>query len=135
MEADMTVRAVEVLNEAAKLFPKNGEIEVQIAQLYLQMEKPKDALRHAQLAIAKGNFETTKPFNVHYLAAYTAYDLGEIDEANKAILAAEKFPEAAKDAQFPKLKNVIAEAIAEREAKEKEKSSKDAPAKKTASVR
>ncbi len=138
LEADQPQQAVNVLMEAAKLFPKTSEIEVQIAQIYLQMEKTRDALRHAKLAITKNNFETTKPFSVHYLVAYTAYDLGEIDEAQKAIESAEKFPEAQKDAQLPKLKNVVAEAISEREAKKKEKEDakgKNAPAKKTASAK
>ncbi|MBI5690377.1 MAG: hypothetical protein HZC55_09785 [Verrucomicrobia bacterium] len=128
MEANMTVRAVEVLQEAAKLFPKNGEIEMQIAQLYIQMEKNRDALRHAKEAVKKGNFEGTKPFAAHYLIAYTAYDLGEIDEAHTAVLAAEKFEEAKKDPQFPRLKGVILEAIAEREAKKSEKPKTDAKA-------
>ncbi len=130
LEADMNMRAAEVLEEAGRLFPKNGEIEVQIAQIFLQMEKTREALKHAKTAIAKGNFETTKPFAVHYLVAYTAYELGEVDEAHAAILAAEKFPEAPKDAQLPKLKNVIIEAINEREAKAKEASKPKSAAKK-----
>jgi tetratricopeptide (TPR) repeat protein len=125
MEANQNDNAIKVLNEAAKLFPKNGEIEVQIAQIYMQMEKPKEGLQHAKAALAKGNFESTKPFSVHYLVAYIAYDLGDIEEASKAIAAAEKFPEASKDPQFPKLKGVINEALAERESKAKEKDQKD----------
>jgi hypothetical protein len=46
-----------------------------------------------------------------------------IDEAMQALNQAEKIdPQtAAKDAQFPKLKGVVVEAIAERDAKAKEK--------------
>jgi hypothetical protein len=47
--------------------------------------------------------------------------LGEIDEANRAAVEASKFAEAKADAQFPKLKNVIAEALTEREMKKGEK--------------
>ena len=118
-----------MLKEATKLFPKNGEIEVQIAQIYIQLENNREGLKHATEAVRKGNFELTKPFSVHYLRAYTAYDLGEIDIANEAATAAAKFPEAEKDAQFPKLKNVIAEAINEREAKKSEKAKTAAPKK------
>jgi tetratricopeptide (TPR) repeat protein len=128
-EANLPVRAIEVLKEATKLFPKNGEIEVQIAQIYIQLENNREGLKHATEAVRKGNFELTKPFSVHYLRAYTAYDLGEIDIANEAATAAAKFPEAEKDAQFPKLKNVIAEAINEREAKKSEKAKTAAPKK------
>jgi tetratricopeptide (TPR) repeat protein len=125
LEANLNTQAVTVLQEAAKLFPKNSEIEVQIAQIYLQMEKTKEAMQHAKLAIAKGNFETTKPYSVHYLIAYTAYELGMLDEALAAISEAEKFPEAAKDAQLPKLKNVVTEAINERQAAKESKDAKD----------
>lgn len=124
LEANMNQKAVEVLKEASGLFPKNGEIEVQIAQIYIQMENNRDALRHAKEAARKGNFEGTKPFSVYYLIAYTAYDLGEVDEAAAAIETASKYEEAKKDPQFPKLKNVILEAIAEREAKKSDKAPK-----------
>jgi tetratricopeptide (TPR) repeat protein len=134
VEANQNENALKVLDEAAKLFPKNSEIEVQISQIYMQMEKSKEALQHVKSAIAKGNFETTKPFSVHYLAAYIAYDLGDIDDAAKSIALAEKFPEASKDPQFPKLKGVIAEALAERESKAKEAEQKKTAAKKTASL-
>jgi predicted Zn-dependent protease len=121
LEANMNQRAIDVLKEASKLFPKNGEIEMQIAQIYIQMENNREALKHAKLAAAKGNFERTKPFAAYYLIAYTAYDLGELDEANRAAIEASKFAESKADAQFPKLKNVIAEALTEREMKKGEK--------------
>src|SRR5688500_147434 len=118
-EADMNDQAIAVLKEATTLFPKNGEIEVQIAQIYIQMEKSKEAFQHAKAAVAKGNFEGTKPYSVHYLIAYTAYELGLMDDAHKAILEAEKFEESKKDQQFARLKDVVTEAIAERDSKNK----------------
>jgi tetratricopeptide (TPR) repeat protein len=125
LEANMNARAIEVLQEASRLFPKNGEIELQVAQIHIQMENNKEALRHAKLAAEKGNFERTKPFSVYYLIAYTAYDMGEIDEAKAAVEKAGQFEESKKDAQFPRLKGVIDEAIAEREARKSEKSKND----------
>ncbi|MGH7960000.1 MAG: tetratricopeptide repeat protein, partial [Opitutaceae bacterium] len=116
-EADMNEQAVAVLKEASALFPKNGEIEVQIAQIYIQMEKSKEAFEHAKAAVARGNFEGTKPYSVHYLIAYTAYELGRMDDAYKAIQEAEKFEESRKDPQFARLKEVVTEAIAERDTK------------------
>ena len=98
-----------------------AEIELQIAQIHIQMENNKEALRHAKLAAQKGNFERTKPFSVYYLIAYTAYDMGEIDEAKAAVDKAGQFEEAKKDAQFPRLKGVIEEALAEREARKSDK--------------
>jgi len=121
LEANMNDRAIEVLNEASHLFPKNGEIELQIAQIHIQTENNKLALKHAKSAAQKGNFERTKPFSVYYLIAYTAYDMGEIDEAKAAVEKAGQFEESKKDAQFPRLKGVIDEAIAERESRKSEK--------------
>jgi len=134
-EANMNTQAIAVLEEGAKLFPTRGEIEVQIAQIYLQLEKTRPAYEHAKAAVAKGNFDGTKPYSVNYLVAYTAYELGEIDAANAAIAACEKFEEHKKDAQFPRLRDVVREAIAEREAKKKEKTKADSVPKKTATNR
>ncbi len=131
-EATLNARAIEVLKEAAGLFPKSGEIEMQIAQLYIQMENNREGLKHAKIAVKKGSLEATKPFNAYYLIAYTAYDLGEIDEAHEAVIAASKYPEAEKDAQFPRLKGVILEAIAERQAKKEEKAKAESDPKKKA---
>lgn len=128
LEADQNNRAIEVLKEASNLFPKNGEIEYQIAQIYLQQENTREALAHAKAAAAKGNFEATKPFSIWYLIAYTSFDLDDIDGAQQAIAKCEQFPEAAKDPQFPKLKNVIAEKIAERDIKKQEKDNPKAKA-------
>lgn len=132
-EANLNDKAVQVLEEATKLFPTNGELEVQIAQIYIQMEKTKEAFQHAKAAMTKGNLEGTKPYGVAYLMAYTAYELGDIDEANAAIAAAEKFEESKKDQQFARLKEVVREALAEREAKNKPKEATP-PAKKAASL-
>lgn len=130
-EANQNVRAIEVLKEATTLFPKSGEIEMQIAQLYIQMENNREGLKHAKMAVTKGGLESTKPFNAHYLIAYTAYDLGEIDEAHEAVMNAAKYKEdAEKDSQFPRLKGVILEALAEREAKKAEKAKLESTPKK-----
>lgn len=130
-EANLNTQAVAVLEEATKLFPKNGELELQIANIYIQMEKSREANKHAKLAIAKGNFEaTTKPYNVLYLQAYTSYELGELDEAAKALEAASKYPEAEKDSQFARLKEVVRDALEEIASRNKPKEDpKKAPAK------
>lgn len=133
-EANLNERAIEVLTEAGKLFPKNGDIELMISQIYLQMEKTKEAHNHAKAAIAKGNFESAKPYAVHYLVAYTAYELGDIDGAMQAIEQCEKYPEELKkDQQLPKLRDVVKEAIQDRESKKQTKDKADT--KKTASAR
>ncbi len=120
-EANQNDAAIKVLKEATQLFPKNGEIEFNIALIYYSIEKNRECFQSAKAAAAKGNFETTKPYAVYYLMAYTAFDLGELDEALSAITAAEKFEEHKKDSQFARLKEVITEAVAERDAKNRPK--------------
>lgn len=117
-ENNQPVQAIAALQEGADLFPTNGEIEMQLAELHFQREEIKATLQHAQAAVAKGHFETTKPFSVYYLIAYTAFDLGLLDEAQAAIAAAEKFPEdVQRDAQFSDLKAAVNEAIVKRDTK------------------
>ena len=129
-EANQNETAINVLKEATKLFPKNGEMEINIAQIYLQQDKTREALQHAEFAQAKGNFETTKPYGVHYLIAYTAYELGDLDKASKALEAAEKFEEHKKDPQFTRLKEVVQGELAERAEKAEKTAKKNAPASK-----
>ncbi|MDP3070123.1 MAG: hypothetical protein Q8N18_07520 [Opitutaceae bacterium] len=120
-EANLYQQAVTVLKEATALFPTNGELEVQIAQIYLQMEKTREAFTHAKLAVSKGNFKDTKPYGVHYLRAYTAYELGDLEESMKALEEAQKFSEHEKDTQFARLKEVVGEALNEKAEKAKAK--------------
>ena len=133
-EANQNDSAINVLKEATKLFPKNGEMEFQIALIHLSMEKTRDALTHAKLAAGKGNFEGTKPYSVYYLIAFTAYELGDFDESNKALDAAEKFEEHKKDPQFGRLREVVRDAITERENKNRPKEA-PAPKKDAATVK
>ena len=124
-DGNLPTQAIAALQEAAGLFPQNGEIEMQLAHLYLQMENTSAALEHAQAAVQKGHFETTTPFAVYYLIAYFAHDLGRLEEAQKAVAAAEQYPaEAEKLADFPRLKAMIVEAIAEHERHTKEPAQK-----------
>lgn len=131
-EAYMNKEAIAVLKEAVTLFPQNGEIEMQLAQLHLQTDDMALVLQHAKAAAAKGNFETVKPFAVQHLIAHAAYVLGQLEDAQAAIAEAEKFPaDAAKDPQFPRLKEAIRDSLTAREieaAKSHEK--KPAPAEK-----
>lgn len=131
LEANLNDQAIKVLKEATQLFPNNSELEVQIAQIYLQMEKTADALTHARLAIKKNKFETTKPYSIHYLIAYASYELGKLEDSLAAITEAEKFPEAKSDAQLPKLKTVVSDTLREKEEAKKKPTDKKAPGNET----
>ena len=89
------MKAIDALKEGTKVFPKSGQLELQIAHAYTSLEKPEDALRHAQAAIAKGNL--SKPFQAYLSVSYTAYQLKKFDIALEAAKKAAEFPEGAKD--------------------------------------
>jgi tetratricopeptide (TPR) repeat protein len=112
-QANQELTAINVLGEAAKLFPTNGQIELTIGEIYRQLERTKDAYTHYQEAVRRGNLE--KPALVYQLLAYAAFELEEFDEALKAVTEAGKFPGAEKDSQLKNLKGAIQGAIQERE--------------------
>jgi predicted Zn-dependent protease len=89
-------KAVEILKEAAKVFPKSGQIEYQIAQVYFTIDKYKEAFEHMKVCEAKGG--TEKPHIGWLFYAYLALDLKEYDEAIKAVAEAAKYPEAKTEA-------------------------------------
>jgi len=107
------LQAISVLAEAAKLYPKNGQIDYLIGEIYRQIEKTRDAQKYYREAVNKGGLD--KPYVVYQLLAYAAFELGEFDEALNAAKKAIEFPESKKDAQLPRLKQAIEDAIKERE--------------------
>ena len=49
---DQPFQAVEALKEAAKRFPKSGQIDYQVAQIYYSLEKPQEAYQSLVTAVA-----------------------------------------------------------------------------------
>ncbi len=106
-------KAIDVLATAAKAYPKSGQIEYQIAQIYYTLDKPVEAIVHLQACIAKGS--TSKPHQAYLFLAYLSYEQKKFDTALEAATRAMETPEGAKEAK--KMKSAIEEAIKEREAK------------------
>jgi tetratricopeptide (TPR) repeat protein len=90
------MKAIHLLEDAAKVFPHSGPIEYQIAQIYSGIDRPKEALEHIKLCVANGG--TEKPHVGWLFYAWLAYDLKKYDDAMKAAQEAAKYPEAAKEA-------------------------------------
>ncbi|MBI2496763.1 MAG: hypothetical protein HYV75_02145 [Opitutae bacterium] len=90
-------KSIDTLKNAAKAFPKSGQIEFMIAQAYHSLDKPAEALPHLQAAVAKG--ELQKPHSVYLFLAYIGYELKRFDIALEAAKKAATYPEGAKDAQ------------------------------------
>lgn len=107
-------QAIAVLKEAGTAFP-SGQIEFQIGQIYSQMDnRTAEAYAYYSKAVEKGGLE--KPHSAYMFLAYTAFELEKFDEALAAINQTIGSPDGQKDAQAPRLKQAIEDAIKEREA-------------------
>jgi tetratricopeptide (TPR) repeat protein len=107
------LQAISVLKEATKLYPNNGQFDYLIGEIYRAMEKPRDAYAQYREATRKGGLD--KPHVVYQLLSYTAFELGDLDDALKFVKQAEGYPEGKKDAQLPRLRQAIEDAIKERQ--------------------
>jgi Tfp pilus assembly protein PilF len=127
-QANKDYEAIEALKEAAKLFPTQGMLELQIGDIYRGLEKIKEARDYYRIALQKGNLE--KPYVAYQLLAYAAIELDDVAEAKQAVDEASKFPEAQKDQQLQSLKKYIDSTFQEREDAKREKEAKEAARKK-----
>jgi tetratricopeptide (TPR) repeat protein len=118
-QVNQELNAINALREAARRFPKAGQIDFQIGQLYSLKDDTKAAHVAYRSAHAKGGGD--KPFATAMFLAYTSFELGLLDEAMEAITKAEKMPEGPADKSLPKMKEAIQAAIDERDEKEKKK--------------
>ena len=109
-------KAIEALKQATVQFPKSGQLEYLIAQIYYgQLEKPQEALDHLKKAVAKdgGN----RPHQTWLFLAYVAYEMKQFDTALEAAKKAVTFPEGAKEGE--RMLKAIEDAINERTQKMK----------------
>jgi tetratricopeptide (TPR) repeat protein len=127
-QAEQPLQAISALQEATKLFPQNGQLELQMGDIYLQLEDTKNAFPHYENAVRKGHFDNPErgPFLAYSHLAYAGFELERYDEAKHAAEEAEKLQANSKekDTQLPKLKTAIEAAIYEREMAQKEKADK-----------
>jgi len=112
-QVDKPYQAIDVLKEAAKHFPKSGQLDYQIAQIYYSLDKPKECYASLVSASAKGHLD--KPYAAYNFQAYVAYELNKFDEALGAVDKAIASPGSEKEAQLPRLKQAIEDALRERE--------------------
>jgi len=104
---------IEALKDGTKAFPKSGQLEFLIAQAYTALDKPEEAIKHIQAAIAKGSL--TKPYQAYLSLAYTAYSLQKYDIALDAARKATEFPEGVKDGT--NMSKALEDLIRDREAR------------------
>jgi tetratricopeptide (TPR) repeat protein len=112
-QVDQPFKAIAALKEGAKQFPKSGQLNYQMAQIYYSLNKPEDAFNSLQMATQKGGLE--KPGAVYSFLGYVCWDLNKYPEALVAINKALETPDGKKDAQLPKLKAAVEQELRNRE--------------------
>ncbi len=115
-QTNQDFKSVEALKEAAEQFPKNGELDFKIAQVYYGLNNLNEAFAYSQIAMDKGGL--AKPMQTFEFISYLAYELQKYDAAKMAIDKAIAFKNGNPDHQMLGLKNAIDDAI--KEAKDKE---------------
>lgn len=111
-QVDKPYQAIDALQEGTKKFPDSGQLDYQAATIYYSLNKPEEAFKHLQQATKKGNLD--KPGAVYAFLGYVSWDLGKLDEASAAIEKALSYPDGQRDAQLPRLKEAVENAIRER---------------------
>jgi tetratricopeptide (TPR) repeat protein len=119
LQAEQPEKAIAAIQEAIKLFPQSGQLELLLGTIYRDNGKAREGFRHFQEAVRKGNLD--KPEAPLMLIAYTGYELEEYDEALKAIEAVESTPEGQKDTQLPHLKRAIISSKEQKESRTRKK--------------
>jgi tetratricopeptide (TPR) repeat protein len=107
-------QAIESLIEATKFYPKSGQLEFQIGQLYYALDQLADAYRHLKLATKKGELEKTA--STYSFLGYLCYELGKFEEGLEVIKTAVSLPDAPKDGSLDRLKTALEEGVLQREA-------------------
>ncbi|WP_404423287.1 tetratricopeptide repeat protein [Nibricoccus sp. IMCC34717] len=95
-EIKKDTKAIATLKEASKIFPKNSNFDVQIANLYYGIDKLPEALSFLRSAVAKG---VDKPAPTQVFIAYIALELKKPEEAAAAAQEALKFDPKSADAK------------------------------------
>lgn len=106
-------RAVATLLKASDLFPKEGQIELTLAQMHYAAGRTSDAFAHLQKGAAKGNLK--KPGAAYLFLGFVAYELQKYEDALRwAEAAANESDTKTEDAR--RLKRAAQDALREREA-------------------
>lgn len=107
-------QAIEALNDATKFYPKSGQLEFQIGQIYYSLDQLSDSYKHLKLATEKGGLE--KPASAYSFLAYLCFELGKLEEALDVIKQTLALPDAPTDGQLNRLRQAVEEGIRDREA-------------------
>jgi tetratricopeptide (TPR) repeat protein len=110
-------KAIEVLQEAAKRFPKNGDLDLKTGGIYAQLDDGQKAFEFYKSAADKGGVPKGQIGYLYLALSYQAYELGKFEDAKEAIDKAIALKGGNPDHQQSGLKKAIEDAIKERDAK------------------
>ncbi|QYY34630.1 hypothetical protein [Ruficoccus sp. ZRK36] len=100
-------KAVAALEHAVEVFPQEGQLEYQLAQTLYAQGKPAQAYQHLEVAVRKGNLDTTG--QAYLFLCYLDYDKGDFDQAAQWLVAARESGDAAED-EIARLEGAIKDA-------------------------
>jgi len=107
-------KAIDSLKEAAKQFPKVGQLDYLIAYTYATvLSKPDEAIPFLRSCIAKGGSD--RKDRAYVYLAFLAFELKKYDLALEAATQAVKYPDGVKDGT--QILNAVKDALSEREMK------------------
>lgn len=110
-EIKKDMKAIETFKAASKVFPKNSDLDLQIANLYYGLDKLPEALEYLKLAVKKG---VDKPAPTQVFIAYISLELKQLEAAKSAAEEALRLDPSSVDA-----KKLLESTVAELEEREK----------------
>ncbi len=113
-QANRQTEAIAAYKEASEHFPKDGNIDIRLAEIYRAEDLQKEAAQYYRTALQKGGLD--KPYLVWQALASALYSLDDLDGAKAALEEAEKYPAVANDTSVAQFKKYLVEAIAARDA-------------------
>ena len=105
-------QAVAALVDATCIFPKDGQLEFSLAQLYHAQNKPAEAYAHLEMAVAKGNLDQLG--STYFFLGCVAYELKRFNDAAKWIECAVGKSDV-KEEDLAHLTRAIKDAVTERD--------------------
>lgn len=105
-------KALNSYKEIAKMFPKDGTIDMQIGNLLYNLDNYPEALKYMQSAVDKG---VPRPGPLQFFIAYLMFELKQLDDAKAAVDKALTLAPESREAKD--LKQAIDDAIKDRDAR------------------
>lgn len=106
-------KAIDTFKRASKLFPKVGNFDLQIGQIYYNRDNPEQALTYMRSAVKKG-LEKNQLSQTYYFIAFMTLEMRRLDDALEAAHKAVEADPKSQSAQD--LLNAIENSIEERKA-------------------